>query len=82
MNKLVEFSDQRRDSFQTFMVQPGWVLSKESMVPNIVMRLGRWVRVNELAAVMMDIALSGSKIQIMSNDALVNQGRVLLTSGG
>jgi hypothetical protein len=66
------------DVLETFICRPGLVLSKESYVPSIPVSLSRCIKVDELAAVMMNIALSGSKKQITENADLRTLGHAML----
>ena len=79
-NGLVERGEQHRATIETYMVKPGGVLTKEDTLFTrmMVVNKSRCIRVNELAAAMMDTALNGGKIQIMENDVLVSRGRSLL----
>ena len=47
-------------------------------MPSMLMSLSRCIKVDELAAVMMNTALSGSKKQIMENTDLRTLGRAML----
>lgn len=52
-------------------MRPAFVLSKEMSVSSLLMGLGPSVKVNVLAAVMLDVALNGSEHQILENSAIV-----------
>ena len=47
-------------------------------MPSILVSLSRCIKVDELAAVMMNTALSGSKKQIMENADLRTLGQAML----
>jgi len=54
------------------------VLSKENRMMSVIMGLSRSVRVDELAAVLVNTALNGSETQTIEYDVLGPQGRALL----
>ena len=59
-------------NFSTFVVRPGYVLAKQPGVLNSVMGLSKaWtIRVDDLAAAMVEIALEGEGEQIVENEGL------------
>lgn len=69
---------QHQDLLECFVVRPGGVLSKDSWVPSILPGSNMYIKVDELAAVMVHTALKGSDNPTMSNNFLVTQGRKLL----
>lgn len=75
---LLSFARQHRHVFETFVVKPGSVLSKENRMMSVIMGLSRSVRVDELAAVLVNTALNGSETQTIEYDVLGPQGRALL----
>ncbi|MCJ1399428.1 hypothetical protein MMC11_002630 [Xylographa trunciseda] len=77
-NELVELAKQHSDSLATFVVRPWMVLSKERTVMSAVASVGPSIRVDELAAAILNIALSGEGMQIMDNDVLAREGRRIL----
>ncbi len=54
------------------------MLSKENRMMSVIMGLSRSVRVDELAAVLVNTALNGSETQTIEYDVLRPQGRALL----
>ncbi|MCJ1481388.1 hypothetical protein MMC06_001545 [Schaereria dolodes] len=64
-NRLIELAKQKKDVLETYIARPGFVLSKGNFMAKIFMGVSRCNRVDELAAVMTDMALNGSKEQIM-----------------
>jgi hypothetical protein len=54
------------------------VLSKENHLPNMLIGLGSSIKVNELAATMMKIAMEGNETQTMDNTDLRTVGRAIL----
>ncbi|MCJ1393973.1 hypothetical protein MMC18_006850 [Xylographa bjoerkii] len=77
-NELVALQKQHGDSVAAFVVRPWMVLSKEKTVMSAVASMGPSIRVDELAAAIVNIALNGSERQIVDNDVLVREGRHLL----
>jgi len=77
-NELLELQNQHSDGFATFVVRPGMVLSKERTVMNAVASMGPSIKVDELAAAILNIALTGDGAQIVENDVLGREGRQLL----
>ena len=77
-NVLIDLAVQHRDSFDSFVVKPGYVLSKETRIMQLVIDLSRFVRVDELAAVLMNTALNGSEVQITEYNEEGTRGRAVL----
>ena len=69
-NELLAHAKERQDAFETCIMRPGMVLSKETNVRSLVFGLGPSVRVDVLAAVMLDVALKGSEQQILENSEI------------
>lgn len=74
-NELLAHAREHQDTFETCIVRPGMVLTRESSLRNWVVGLGPSVRVDVLAAVMLDVALRGSEKQILENSAINELGR-------
>ena len=70
--------EQHRATFDTLIVRPAVVLPKEGGTKTAILGLAPSVNVEELAAVMVDAAVNGSKRQILENEMLKSQGRALL----
>ena len=77
-NELVELQKQHNDSLATYVVRPWGVLSKGKTVMSAVASVGFSIRVDELAAAVVDIALRGNGSQIADNAVLVRQGKQIL----
>jgi len=87
-NKLLDFTKPHDDAVEAVVVKPGMVLAKNAgyLISNgLVGRLMRSIRVDELAAVMVDTAMLGADTamlgaekQVMEYDDLVTKGRALL----
>ena len=63
---------------KTYIVRPGGVLARDG---NALLRHLLWtvaVRTDELAAVMVDLAINGGSEQIVGNKAIIEKGRELL----
>ncbi|MCJ1413786.1 hypothetical protein MMC32_000111 [Xylographa parallela] len=77
-NELIELQKQHNDSLATYVVRPWGVLSKGKTVMSAVASVGFSIRVDELAAAVVDIALRGNGSQIADNAVLVRQGKQIL----
>ncbi|MCJ1242994.1 hypothetical protein MMC30_000190 [Trapelia coarctata] len=73
-NDLLAYAQEHQDTFETCIMRPGMVLSKETNIRSLIVGLGPSVRMDVLAAAMLDIALNGSEHRIMEN-ATINQIR-------
>jgi len=80
--KQLAFAEEQTKSnhpWETYVVRPGYVLSKER--GNIVTAIfgnGFLLRVDELAAAMVEIALNGSQERTLLHPALVKKGKEVL----
>jgi len=80
-NKLLELSEQNAEVFETVIIKAAYVVRKESKVPDLVVGLSRnAIRVNELAAAMVDYALDRHGSETVGNAKLRLLGRKLLKS--
>lgn len=70
------------DRLETYICRPGLVLSKENHLPNMLIGLGRSIKVNELAATMLKIAMDGNETQTMDNTDLRTVGQAILKVNG
>jgi hypothetical protein len=80
-NRVLEFAKTHEGVFDAFITRPAWVVPKasEGGILDLVRKaLPAKVGVDQLAAVMVDLALNGGKTNILENGELVNRGRVLL----
>lgn len=83
-NELIHLTAQPQSATESYIIKPWMVLKKEggTMAQGLAMLsrvgLSYTIWVNELAAVMINIALKGSKVQTMENDALGFEGKKLL----
>jgi hypothetical protein len=79
---LIEFSEKTK-GFESYIMRPAGVLPKVSSgVKDAMMgmTLGS-IKVDQLAAVLVDTALNGSKVQTMENKELGKRGKELLSAG-
>lgn len=76
--RLLDLSKKYRQSFDPIIVRPAMVLSKESGILRSIMALAPSVKVDELAAAMVEAAVSGSATQTVENERLRLRGRKLL----
>lgn len=61
------------------IVRPGGVIAKKRAVPNILMRITMSIKVEELAAFMVNEAVAGKACtRTLENEVLRNEGRALL----
>ncbi|MCJ1377502.1 hypothetical protein MMC17_000597 [Xylographa soralifera] len=78
-NRLAELG-QHSNVLETYMVKPGMVLAKDSGYmasnPLVAVVMGN-VKLDELAAVMVETALSGNRKQTLEYNDLQAQGRIL-----
>lgn len=63
--------------FDAIIARPAFVLKKDSYL-NMLVSLGLTVKVDELAAALMDTAVRGSEGPFIENDALRRKGDALL----
>lgn len=62
------FTQENRESFESYILRSGMVLSKEITVSSVVFGMGPSVRVDDLANVMLSLALDGNeRLQILEN---------------
>jgi len=76
--KLLELAEENRD-FEAVIVKCGFVLKKESAVPEVVVGVSRnAIRVDELAAAMIESAVMGGGSQTIGNGELREMGKRVL----
>ena len=69
-----------KDKIETFVMRPAAVLTKEKGIVNSVRRsLPFSIRVDELASVLIDVVINGSKEEIWENGQLRTRGKELLS---
>ncbi|KAH7400370.1 hypothetical protein BKA64DRAFT_723106 [Cadophora sp. MPI-SDFR-AT-0126] len=73
---LIDFAAQNA-AFESFIARPAFVLPKDGGLKNAVMGLLPSVRVDALAAVLLDAATHGGELQTLENGDLVRRGREL-----
>ncbi|KAE9382008.1 hypothetical protein N431DRAFT_491273 [Stipitochalara longipes BDJ] len=79
--KLLEFGE-KSDGFDVYIARPSGVTPKErGVLKSVAAGLVPMIRVNELAAAMLDIAVNGAQKQTLENRDLVSRGREALVSG-
>lgn len=77
--KLLELAEQNSDVLETFIIKAALVVGKEKPVPEFVLGVSRnAIRVDELAAAMIDVALRGSANDTLGNAKLRQMGKKLL----
>jgi hypothetical protein len=76
--KLLKLAEEN-GNFEAVVVKCGYVLKKESSVPEVLVEASRNViRVDELAAAMVELAVMGSRSQTIGNAELRSMGKKLL----
>jgi hypothetical protein len=77
-SKFLEFGEQNQNA-ETYVVKPAGVLARDG---SALLKCLLWtiaVRTDELAAVMVDIAINGGSEQVIVNKVIVERGRELVT---
>jgi hypothetical protein len=70
---------ENNSNFEVSIVRPGGVLAKGNAMPNLLINLSLSIKVDELAAVMIDEAVSDAKgAKTLENNALRNRAKELL----
>jgi hypothetical protein len=67
-NKLLSYAKDHESRFESYIMRPGMVLSKEMTIRSLVFGLGPSVKVDALAKVMIDLALHGNELQVLENN--------------
>ena len=62
-NKLINFEEKHPDTFEAVILKPGAVLGKNNPIPQVFYGMASAIRVDTLAATMIDLALNGRKGQ-------------------
>jgi len=76
--KLLKLAEEN-GNFEAVVVKCGYVLKKESSVPELLVEASRnAIRVDELAAAMVELAVMGSRSQTIGNAELRSMGKRLL----
>jgi hypothetical protein len=74
----LELAEKNKD-FQAAIIKCGYVLKKESAMPNVLVEVSRnAIRVDELAAAMVELAVMGSGSKTIGNAELRSMGKRLL----
>jgi hypothetical protein len=78
--KLLEFrKDKQKEGFEVFITRPSGVTPKDrGVLKSIAAAIVPMIKVDELAAAMLDIAVNGSDQQTLENHDLVVKGRKVL----
>jgi hypothetical protein len=76
--KLIDLAKEN-EGFEAVVIKCGYVMKKESPVPEVLVGLSRQaIRVDELAAAMIDTAINGSATDTIGNAELRRRGKKLL----
>ncbi|KAE9365713.1 hypothetical protein N431DRAFT_385569 [Stipitochalara longipes BDJ] len=80
--KLLDLADEYSD-FETVIIHSGGVLRKENWIPELAVGLSRVaIRIDELAAFMVDSAVNGVGSGTVGNEELRKKGKALLEKRG
>lgn len=78
-NKLIDFEEKHPYTFETIITKPGTVLGKGNPVPQMLYGVAKAIKVDTLAAAMIDLAISGGKgKQTMENADLEERAKAAL----
>ncbi|MCJ1462818.1 hypothetical protein MMC07_001421 [Pseudocyphellaria aurata] len=66
-NELIAYAQKHQDTFETCIMRPSFVLAKKTNLKELIKSLVPSVRVDVLAAAMIDVALNGIQHQIVEN---------------
>jgi hypothetical protein len=76
--RLLKLAEENRD-FEAVVIKCGYVLRKETPVPDVLVSMSRQaIRVDELAAAMVELAVMGSESKTIGNAELRSMGKRLL----
>ena len=76
---MLELAEKNKDVFEAVIIKCGYVVEKESAVPEVLVGMSRnAIRVDELAAAMVESAVMGSGSKTIVNAELRNMGKRLL----
>jgi hypothetical protein len=76
--KLIDLAKEN-EGFEAVVIKCGYVMKKESPVPEVLVGLSRQaIRVDELAAAMIGTAINGNEADIIGNAELRRRGKKLL----
>jgi hypothetical protein len=77
--KLLELAKENPEMLETVIIKAALVVGKNKPVPELILGASRnAIRVDELAAALIDIALSGSATDTVGNAKLRQMGKKLL----
>lgn len=68
-NELLAFAKENEHTFETYIMRPAMVLTKETTLRSLIVGMGPSVKVNILAKVMTDVAQNGSETFVFDNAA-------------
>ncbi|TKA76336.1 hypothetical protein B0A49_02693 [Cryomyces minteri] len=80
-NELLHIADEHPDGLQAFVARPAAVLAKEGGWKGALLGLGPSIPVDELAAAMIGVAMTGCEKRILENTELALKGRDALVKG-
>jgi len=76
---LLALQEKEGGNLEVTITRPGGVVAKDTLMPNLMVTASSSIKLNELAAVLVDEAVAGAKgTRTMECDALRNKGRELL----
>ncbi|KAJ6591483.1 hypothetical protein DFH09DRAFT_906987 [Mycena vulgaris] len=81
-NSMIAFADEHKGRWETYIMKPATVLRSEGDVLKSMVAVWGTVRVNELAAAMIDIVSQGCQEQTFLNAEIVSRGTAALYASG
>ena len=76
---LLTLQEEEGSNLEVTIARPGGVVAKNTLMPNLMVTASSSIKLDELAAVLVDEAVAGTKgTRTMECDALRNKGRELL----
>lgn len=74
-NEILEFADRNQNSFEAYVLRPKFVLHKEFNFLDLFKKAFGSVKVDVLAASMIEIALGGFRCDTLQNADIINLAR-------
>ena len=76
---LLALQEKNGSNLEVTITRPGGVVAKNTLMPKVMVTASSSIKLDELAAVLIDEAVAGAKgTRTMECDALRNKGRELL----
>ncbi|KAL8789328.1 MAG: hypothetical protein Q9213_001251 [Squamulea squamosa] len=75
--ELMKMQNERQEALVVYIARPGAVLATNSFFPRLLEPLARVIKVDDLAAKMLDTAINGHNTQTLEIDVLRDEGKLL-----